>query len=322
MDRPHIRFNGAELVEVPQSWAHAQNDALGYFLWFYLRRAGAGGFAADARVVEMFALYFERIEYWRDPDSGHWEERAKLEASSIGSVVAALRLACAWREGQGEAPWRRLTDDRLESLLRLGEAALQAILPFECREASSERRFDAALLFLIYPLDVVSPEMAQQIFEDVVLNLQGDYGVRRYLGDSYWTADYKQKLDKKFWTGDFSLSLSVRDKLAQPGEEAQWCLFDPILSVIAGRRYARTQAREDRERQVFHFNRALGQLSGADCPVGPLRCPEAYYRERGRYVANDHIPLLWTQANLLAAFAEMEAVNDVTILTDLGDRRP
>ena len=148
--------------------------------------------------------------------------------------------------------------------------------------------------------------MQRRLFDDVVENLQGDYGVRRYLGDSYWTADYKQKLDKRFWTGDFSLSLSVRDKLAQPGEEAQWCLFDPILSVIAGQRYAMTRALEDRQRQIFHFNRALGQLSGADCPTGPLRCPEAYYRENGRYIPNDHVPLLWTQANLLMAFAAME----------------
>ena len=102
------------------------------------------------------------------------------------------------------------------------------ILPFECRDINLERRYDAALLFLIYPLGVVAPEMARRICDDVVENLQGDYGVRRYLGNSYWTADYKQKLDKKFWTGDFSLGLSVRDKLAAPGEEAQWCLFNSI----------------------------------------------------------------------------------------------
>jgi hypothetical protein len=310
MDRPHIRFNGAELIEVPESWAHAQNDALGYFLWFYLQRALAGAFTADAGLIEMFALYFERIDYARDADSGHWEERAKVEASSIGCVVAALRQVCEWRRRQGEkSPWRRLTDETLERLLGQGEAALENILPFECRGPDERlvRRYDAALLFLIYPLGVVAEDMGRRIFDNVVENLRGDYGVRRYLGDSYWTADYKQKLDRRFWTGDFSLSLSVRDKLAQPGEEAQWCLFDPILSVIASQRYAKTRAREDRQRQIFHFNRALGQLSGPDGPAGALRCPEAYYRENGRYIPNDHVPLLWTQANLLMAFAAMEA---------------
>ena len=59
-------------------------------------------------------------------------------------------------------------------------------------------------------------------------------------------------------------------------------------------------------RQIFHFNRALGQISGPEGPAARLRCPEAYYRESGRYIPNDHVPLLWTQANLLTAFAAME----------------
>ena len=35
MKRPHIRFDGRDLEEITETWAHAQNDALGYFLWFY-----------------------------------------------------------------------------------------------------------------------------------------------------------------------------------------------------------------------------------------------------------------------------------------------
>jgi hypothetical protein len=31
MNRPHIRFDGRSLEEVKEKWAHAQNDALGYF---------------------------------------------------------------------------------------------------------------------------------------------------------------------------------------------------------------------------------------------------------------------------------------------------
>lgn len=303
MHRPHIRFNGAELAESAEIWPHAQNDALGYFVWFYAQRALAGAFAPDFALLEMFVLYFEAIAYWRDADSGHWEERAKIEASSIGCVVAALRLVRALREGQGAAPWRRgLTDDGLDRLLHLGEAALEQILPWECRGPGRllERRYDAALLFLIYPLDVVSPEMARQIGDDVAAHLQGEHGVRRYLGDSYWTADYKAKLSADRRTADFSIRQSERDKLAKPGEEAQWCLFDPILSVIAGRRYLRTGAESDRQEQLFRFHRTLGQITET------WKCPEAYYLENGRYVANDHVPLLWTQANLLAALAAMK----------------
>ena len=151
------------------------------------------------------------------------------------------------------------------------------------------RRYDAALLFLVYPLGVVAEEMQRRLFDDVVDNLQGDYGVRRYLGNSYWTADYKQKLDKSRWTGDFSLSLSVRDKLAQPGEEAQWCLFDPILSVIAGRRYAMTRATRRSAAADIPFQPRARPNQRPDCPAGALRCPEAYYLESGRYIPNDHV---------------------------------
>ena len=37
--RPHIRFNGTELRENDQHWSHAQNDAIGYFLWLFCKIA-------------------------------------------------------------------------------------------------------------------------------------------------------------------------------------------------------------------------------------------------------------------------------------------
>ncbi len=42
-------------------------------------------------LLALFALYFERIRFWEDEDSGHWEERRKVGASSIGTVLAGLR---------------------------------------------------------------------------------------------------------------------------------------------------------------------------------------------------------------------------------------
>ncbi|HYA03727.1 MAG TPA: phosphorylase kinase, partial [Syntrophobacteria bacterium] len=168
------------------------------------------------------------------------------------------------------------------------------------------RRYDAALLFLVYPLEVVDHAMEQRIVDDVLEHLQGEYGIRRYQGDSYWTADYKDKLPAEERTADVSERQEERDSLARPGEEAQWSLFDPIVSIIAGRRYLRTGDPAELERQVHHLNRSLGQITGPDCPQGELRCPEAYYLEHGRYVPNDHVPLLWTQANLWLALLAME----------------
>ena len=57
----------------------------------------------------------------------------------------------------------------------------------------------------------------------------------------------------------------------------------------------------DRQKQVEHFNRLLSQVT-AD-----WRCPELYYLRKGEYVPNPHVPLQWTQANLLVALHEMKA---------------
>ncbi|MBE0556814.1 MAG: hypothetical protein IH628_06225 [Proteobacteria bacterium] len=85
MNRPHIRFDGETLEEVDQRWPHAQNDALGYFLWLYSKLAGARSVPcgpAELDVLALFPRYFQAIEYWSDADSGHWEEARKVAASS------------------------------------------------------------------------------------------------------------------------------------------------------------------------------------------------------------------------------------------------
>ena len=303
MQRPHVRFDGLTLDELAQQWAHAQNDALGYFLWACCREALAGRLQPDFSLLSLFVRYFAAIRYWQDEDSGHWEERRKISASSIGVVVAALR---AFRQLAGA------DESHVDELIASGERALQAILPAECVQPDplKYRRTDAALLFLAWPLQVAEPGMAERIVADVSDNLMGEYGIRRYLGDSYWTADYTDKLPAEIRTSDFSEHQESRDALGRPGEEAQWCTFDPIVSIIAGRRYRRTGDAADRDRQVHHLNRALGQLTAPDYPGGELRCPEAYYLRHGRYVPNDHVPLLWTQANLWMALQEMREVAD------------
>ena len=39
----------------------------------------------------LIARYFQKIQYWKDEDSGHWEELRKVAASSIGVATAGLR---------------------------------------------------------------------------------------------------------------------------------------------------------------------------------------------------------------------------------------
>jgi hypothetical protein len=46
--------------------------------------------AEDYEVFRLFPDYFEAIEFWRDEDSGAWEERRKVNNPSVGAVVAGL----------------------------------------------------------------------------------------------------------------------------------------------------------------------------------------------------------------------------------------
>jgi len=144
----------------------------------------------------------------------------------------------------------------------------------------------------------------------ILTNLAGAHGICRYRGDSYWCADYKSLLPAEERTVDFSRDIERRDKMLKPGTEAQWFLFDPLLSVIFARRSLSTRCPRDRERQIHHFNRALALLTTDDCPLGAGQYPEAYYVEDssvGAYVPNDHAPLAWSQANLGLAFHYMKA---------------
>lgn len=312
MNRPHIRFNGVTLEENEEGWPHAQNDALGYFLWLYcllVRDDLIDPTAEDVETLALFPIYFQSIRYWQDEDSGHWEETRKVEASSIGAVIAGLKglrqinlkpafvTHCCQYEGQ------LITLPLLDELIAQGQQALDEILPAECVQPEHARATDGALLFLIYPLGVAKGEIADKILNGVLTNLAREVGICRYLGDSFWCADYKQKLSGELRTADFSDNVELRDKFLKSGEEAQWCIFDPIVSVIFGLKYQATGQENYLNRQIHHLNRALGHVTGIDSEFGAFNCPELYHLDRGRYVPSDATPLLWTQATLRVAMA-------------------
>jgi phosphorylase kinase alpha/beta subunit len=165
---------------------------------------------------------------------------------------------------------------------------------------------------LVYPLAVVTRTQEDRILANVLGHLERDDGILRYRGDSYWCAGYKSLFSLAARTADYSIDLAARDRLLQPGTEAEWNLFDPIVSVIYGRRYLADRLPEDLAAQVRHLNRALAQITADDFTVDGVarggQCPEAYYVEdpaRGVRVPNDHVPLAWTQANLAIALSWM-----------------
>ena len=312
MQRPHVRFRG-DLTELPEKWSHAQNDALGYWLWLTSKLAIAGDLVLereDVAVLVLLLKYWETIEYWQDEDSGHWEETRKVSMSSIGVAVGGLEQFKRWLISDAAKALLGGDNSALKLAHELslrGREVLMYGLPNECvqDDPAQKREYDAALLFLHYPIDVlpVTPggDAEIMILDHVRGNLQGEFGIRRYLGDSYWCADYKTLLKADERTADFSDNIGARDSLLKPGLEAQWCLFDPILSVIYGRRYQRTGHDDDRFMQRIRLQRSLSQLTTAESRFGAYRCPESYYCEAGKWVPNDITPLLWTQANLRLA---------------------
>ena len=117
-------------------------------------------------------------------------------------------------------------------------------------------------------------------------------GFRRYIGDSYYCQDYDRWFPPELRSVDWSERIEVRDEYLQPGCEAQWCLFDSLLSVIFGRLYG------DGEQQARYLHRAIGQLTPAN------DCPELYFLKRGRWTPSPQTPLLWAEANLSLALNE------------------
>jgi len=312
--RPHIRFTAQSLGELPERWPHAQNDALGHVLWLRFVLANGGSLPLTSDDYELFRLfpdYFEAIEYWRDEDSGAWEEGRKVNNSSVGAVVAGLQemrkyfSQAAPASAPGVVPISALPSEKLDALIERGIDRLATTLPFE---APPKRLVDAALLLLLHPLNVI----ASRPMQDAILNLvrarlQGPYGIKRYAGDSYFCQDYDEWFSASQMSSDFSERVDFRDAFLQPNCEAQWCIFDPLLSIIYGQRFLADPAdKRSFAKQIHYFNRSLAQVTSDGL------CPELYFLKQGRYVANAHTPLAWTQANQALALHLVKESVEVT----------
>lgn len=299
--RPAVRFNARSLAEIDEPWAHAQNDALAYTMWLRLglvEREGVGLDGFESEIYATLARYFGAIEYWNDRDSGAWEEGRKVNASSVGAVIAALAALKRCRVAGLIASAPPAAD--LDSWIHQGRQRLDHSLPFE---SPPERQEDAALLLLIEPLGLFAGRpIADAILSLVRARLMGPHGIRRYTGDSYFCQDYDRLFPPETRSGNFSEDMTVRDKWLRPGCEAQWCLFDPLLSAIFGRRFQRDRRRtDDLDLQLIHFNRALSQLTP------DVQCVELYFLKGDTWTPNEHTPLAWTQANLAVALHVLKA---------------
>jgi GH15 family glucan-1,4-alpha-glucosidase len=198
----HARFHPESFEEYWEEWGNSQNDAVGEVLNLLvtLEQLGAGVIETDdeRELVQLIIDYLVRLEYWDDEDNGIWEENMELHASSIGSVVAALKKA-------KEIEWLRVSEPAIAN----GERALRKLLPRE----SPSKFCDLALLSLIYPFAVTLESETETILRNVEYHLTRDKGVIRYKLDRYYNHN-------------------------QDGysEEAEWCFGLAWLAIIYAER--------------------------------------------------------------------------------------
>lgn len=194
----HARFHPETFEEFWEEWGNKQNDAVGEVLNLIieleLRGQGVIKDDQDREMVQKIVDYLVSIEYWNDPDNGIWEENLEVHASSVGSVVAALKKA-------SELDWLEVPGVAIEK----GEFTLRELLPRE----SDEKFADLALMTLIYPFKVTTAEETREILRNVEYHLTRDKGVIRYKNDRYYN------------NNDDGYS-----------EEAEWCFGLAWLAII------------------------------------------------------------------------------------------
>ena len=203
----HARFHPETFDEFWEEWGNKQNDSIGAILFkfgeLYEHKENGKSFnilktKRDIHLVQLLIDYLQSIEYWRDPDSGMWEEDEEIHASSVGAVVAGLKKI-------SKIPGLHV----YESLIQNGEDQLRRMLPRE-----SDKKFvDLALLSLIYPYNVVTKKERENILENVEYHLLRKKGVIRYKNDHYYNKNPDKYSEEAEWTFGLSWLSIIYSKL-------------------------------------------------------------------------------------------------------------
>jgi GH15 family glucan-1,4-alpha-glucosidase len=250
----HPRYNPKTFDEFWEEWGNKQHDAVGAILFRIGELEQHEGMsiietADDKRIVQKLVDYLRSIEYWIDPDNGMWEEAEEVHASSVGACVAGLKKIA-------ELEFIHVDPE----LIKRGEEVLRKILPRE-----SEKKFvDLALLSLIFPYNIVTPQERDKILENVEYHLVKDLGVLRYKNDLYYN----------------------KDEVDGMSQEAEWTFGLSWLAIIYERLDNKPKAEE-------YMQRAMATVDH----VGDI--PELYYSNSE--VHNENSPLGWSESMFVVA---------------------
>jgi len=248
----HARYHPETFAEFWEEWGNKQNDAVGALLFLFgeLERHGKSVIVddRDKRLAQKLVDYLGTLRYFDDPDSGVWEEDEEVHASSVGACVAGLRSV---RAVKGiVVP---------DALIMNGEKTLRHMLPRE----SPGKFVDLALLSLIWPYAVVTPEERTQIVQNVEYHLLRARGVIRYKNDHY----YNKNPDGY-------------------SEEAEWCFGIAWLAIVHERI-------GDKEKGLEYVKQLIGTID-EDGHV-----PELYFSNSA--VHNTNSPLGWAESLFIVA---------------------
>lgn len=320
-----------------QPWTHKQNDALGLLLDTACGAVLHGdvplSWMAQSGRIDALALliqYFSAVKYHTMEDSGSWEEIQKRNTSSIGLVVSGLERSLLLADKEKsfglalfskipKAEIIRMIDDGYDAI----ETAIAAGGESPCYDATDPRfrTADAALLNLVFPAKLQRLSTTDKIrIIDLVDPLVREYGVLRYVGDTYQSAN--------FWFNDIKTDTSAeshrkREASFIAGTEAQW-FFDSWLVLTHLAVYEETSDPVYLAKATKHLNRALGQITpeahkpdifAADGRLAfPFSLPESYNTvcvNGSMFVLPSPIaPLNWSKSMLSLALNRYRHIQD------------
>lgn len=186
----HARYHPETFEEFWEEWGNKQNDAVGAMLFEFgnLESMGQGVVVSDEdkHALNLLVQYVGNLEYWRDPDSGMWEENEEVHASSVGAVLAGLKSV-------QRLPYVAVPDVYIQK----GEQALyQDLLPRE----SHNKFADLAQLSLFYPYELLPGELSDRILDTIEYHLTKRRGVIRYKLDRYYNKNKDGYSEEAEWT--------------------------------------------------------------------------------------------------------------------------
>ena len=296
LDALHAKYNSAngDQVVADDGWGHLQLDATSLFL-LQLAQLSRGGLAVvrnrhEVAFIQNLVYYVARA--YRVPDYGIWERGDKgnqglpeRNASSIGMAKAALEAL------DGVDLFSVHGDGSVQVLVPQGAVvrlrrALQGLLP---RESASKEVDSACLSVIGYPAWAVEEQdLVERTVQRIRRELGGPYGYKRFRRDGHQTV-----------VEDISRLHYERAELVNfEGVESEWPLFLAYEQLTACCEERWTDAHYWQERLKILQVERHGQQLYPELYLVPDSAVELERRAPGsqQRLANDNVPLLWTQS--------------------------